>query len=278
MKTMAGKVQGNLAQEMDRGTAAKGQYTLWQILGIWLATGAPMWILGWLIYPALSKSLNPVDAGLLRIKLLTLGLIWEFVYAMIILFREEGDIRLATISRRFRLNHPVSPKTGVTSKRLWWWIIPLIALGALIDVGIGPLLDGIWTKLLPFFVEPEGYSMAALFAPELQARWVGAWGLLALFLLSSVFNSFLGEEFMFRGVLLPGMNGVFGGLDWVANGILFGLYHLHQPWSIPLNILAGLLIAFSAKRFGSNWFPIIIHSGQAVYFSVLILGLVLGLA
>ena len=23
------------------------QYTLWQILGIWLAAGAPMWLLGW---------------------------------------------------------------------------------------------------------------------------------------------------------------------------------------------------------------------------------------
>jgi hypothetical protein len=23
------------------------QYTLWQILGIWLAVGAPMWMLGW---------------------------------------------------------------------------------------------------------------------------------------------------------------------------------------------------------------------------------------
>jgi hypothetical protein len=39
-----------------------------------------------------------------------------------------------------------------------------------------------------------------------------------------------------------------------------------------------LLYAFTGRRYRSNWFPIIIHSGQSVYFIFLILGLVLGLA
>src|SRR5512145_740925 len=95
-------------------SSRKDQYTLWQILGIWLAGGAPMWLLGWVAYPAMSAGLPPVDAGLLRVKLLTIGLIWQFVLAMIILYREEGNIRLSTISRRFWLNHPVSTKTGET--------------------------------------------------------------------------------------------------------------------------------------------------------------------
>jgi hypothetical protein len=37
-------------------------------------------------------------------------------------------------------------------------------------------------------------------------------------------------------------------------------------------------MAFVARRYRSNWFPIILHSGQAFYFGFLILGLVLGLA
>jgi len=44
------------------------------------------------------------------------------------------------------------------------------------------------------------------------------------------------------------------------------------------SIAGGLIFAFSGKRFRSNWFPIILHSGQSVYLLVLILGLVLGLA
>jgi hypothetical protein len=44
-----------------------------------------MWLLGWVAYPALSAGLPPLDAGLLRYTLLTVGLAWEFVLAMIIL-------------------------------------------------------------------------------------------------------------------------------------------------------------------------------------------------
>jgi hypothetical protein len=154
----------------------RDQYTPWQILGIWLAAGAPMWLLGWVAYPALSAGLAPLDAGLLRYKLLTVGLAWEFVLAMIILYREEGDIRLRTIRRRFWLNHPLSPGTRATNKALWWWIIPLLILVAFIDLALRPALIS-WTGMVfPFLAEPTGYDGSALFAPELRGQFVGAWG------------------------------------------------------------------------------------------------------
>lgn len=43
----------------------------------------------------------------------------------------------------------------------------------------------------------------------------------------------LGEELLFRGLLLPRMQGVFGRWDWAGNGVLFALYHVHVPWVIP---------------------------------------------
>jgi len=49
----------------DLLTSAKIQYTLWQILGIWLAGGLPIWILAWLVYPALRQGLAAVNSGLL---------------------------------------------------------------------------------------------------------------------------------------------------------------------------------------------------------------------
>jgi membrane protease YdiL (CAAX protease family) len=259
-------------------TYKKEQYSLWQILGIWLVAGAPMWLLGWVAYPAMSAGLPPVDAGLLRMKLLTAGMIWQFVLAMIILYREEGDIRLGAIGRRFWLNHPISASTGKTKKALWWWIIPLILLYAFLEIAVrSPLMD-VWLKIFPFFADPGGSNFETVFAPENRAQWIGNWDLLGLFLTSAVFNTFLGEDFIFRGVLLPKMECVFGKWDWVANGILFSLYHLHQPWGILATMPADLVIAYSGKRFRSNWFPIILHSGQTVFFLFLIVGLILGLA
>ena len=278
MTTIVTKDQYNPVQERSAPAQETSQYTLLQILCIWTAAGAPMWALGWLVYPALSRDLTTVDAGLLRIKLLTVGLVWQFVLSMLLLYREEGNIRIETIRRRIWLNGPVSPKTGQKDNQLWWLLVPFLLLNIIMELGLAPFLNDLWIKLLPFLTEPEGYSPAVLFAPEVRALWIGAWDLLALQAVLSIFNTFLGEEFLFRGVLLPKMRGVFGRWDWVANGIAFGLYHLHQPWGLPGNILHGLLLAFTGKRYHSNWFPIILHSGQSIYFSVLILGLVLGLA
>jgi uncharacterized protein len=261
----------------DFSTFAKDQYTLWQILGIWLAAGAPMWLLGWVAYPSMSADLAPMDAGLLRMKLLTVGLVWQFVLAMIILYREEGNFRLSTISRRFWLNHPKSARSGETKKTLWWWLIPLILFVAAVEIGLRSTLVNVWTEIFPFFAEPEGYDFSAVFTPQLRAQLVGAWGLFALCFVSALFNTFLGEEFLFRGVLLPKMEGVFGKWDWVANGVFFSFYHLHQPWGILATLLGDLTLAYSGKRFRSNWFPIIIHSGQSLFFLFLIIGLVLGL-
>jgi membrane protease YdiL (CAAX protease family) len=259
-------------------TSNNNQYTLGQILGIWLAAAAPMGLLGWVAYPALSAGLAPLDAGLMRLKLFTVGLVWQFVLAMIILYREEGNIRLGTISRRFWLNHPKSARSGETNKALWWWLIPFIVLAAALGIGLRSTLVDVWTGIFPFFAEPEGYDMASMFTPELRAQMVGAWGLLGLLFVNQLFNTFLGEEFLFRGVLLPKMEGVFGKWDWVANGVLFSFYHLHQPWGILATLPADLIFAYSGKRFRSNWFPIILHSGQSVFFLFLLLGLVLDLA
>ena len=52
-----------------------------------------------------------------------------------------------------------------------------------------------------------------------------------------MFTTVLGEELLFRGYLLPRMNGAFGRGDWVANGLLFTVYHLHVPWAMPATLL-----------------------------------------
>ena len=278
MSTRVATSTNKLSKKENLQKLSKNQYTLWQVLGFWVAAAAPMALLGWVVYPVMSPGLPPLDAGLLRIKLLTGGLIWQFVLAMTILYREEGNIQLSTIRRRFWLNHPVSPVTGETKKALWWWIIPLFLLAAFVNIVLRTPLVDLWGKVVPFLAEPKGYDMSSLFSPELRAQMVGDWSLLGLFFVFALFNSVLGEEFLFRGVLLPKIEGVFGKWDWVANGVIFGLYHLHQPWGILDSILTGWIMAFSGKRFRSNWFPIILHSGETVFFLFLILGLVLGLA
>jgi hypothetical protein len=51
-------------------------------------------------------------------------------------------------------------------------------------------------------------------------------------------NYLWGEEYLFRSVLLPKMNGVFGKWDWVANGVLFELKHVYTRWLWGSGILS----------------------------------------
>ena len=133
--------------------------------------------------------------------------------------------------------------------------------------------------LLPFLAEPSAWSLnGALATPEARAELHGAWGTLVLYAANALLNTVLGEELLFRGILLPRMRGAFGRSDWLANGVLFGLYHLHQPWGMVSSIVHGtVLYGLPTRRFRSEWFGIAAHSGQSVFFLVLLLGLVLGL-
>ena len=90
-----------------------------------------------------------------------------------------------------------------------------------------------------------------------------------------VFNTVLGEELLFRGLLLPRMRGAFGRWDWLANGVLFAVYHLHLPWTIPVNLIDTLILAYPSRRYRSALIGIAVHSVQTIVFSALLLVLVL---
>ena len=258
------------------------QYSLARILAIWALAVVPMGILSWIVFPALSPDFrtDPLGAGVARIGLLTIGLIWQFVLAMVIVRQEAGDLHWTTVRRRLRLNAPLDPATGERRARLWLWVIPLIAAIVVWEVALGPSATRLWVSIFPFLAEPAGYSMNAVFASrEVLARLVGAWWFFGLFVINAIFNTVLGEEFLFRGVLLPRMQGAFGRWSWLANGVLFGCYHIHQPWSILSNAISGaLLVAFPSWRFCTTWMGVMVHSVQSVYFTFLVLGVVLGLA
>ena len=269
-----------MATNVSQKAAGTGeQYSLAKILGLWGAAAAPMAILGWIVHPALAAKSDPLGSGVIRVILMTVGLAWQFILSMIIVYREEGDLRWSTIRRRLWLTKPRDPKTGEPRGRLWLWLIPLIIL-LVTAIVILPALNGVWLKVFPFFAEPPSFALGTLLeSPQVQAQLVGAWWFLGLILVMAVFNGFLGEELLFRGVLLPKMEGAFGKWDWVANGVLMGAYHWHQPWNIPSSIVIAILFfAFPAKRFRSNWMTIIVHSMQYVFFIPTILALVLGLA
>lgn len=249
------------------------QYTLWQILGIWASVALPMVLLAWVVAPAIIPH-SPLHPGITYWLLMITGMAWQFLVSLAIIYRELGTLRWSAIRQRTWLHTPRDPKTDQPNPRLFWWLLPALFFSALVNMGLAGYLDAPMTWLFPALQPAQYQDTSQLAALDLK----GQWWLLGFLLVSYIFNYFLGEEFIFRGVLLPKMQGGFGKYDWVANAVLFGLYHLHKPWSIPTNIVGSLAMTWPARRFRSNWMAIVVHGVEGFLTLPLVLAGILGLA
>ena len=248
------------------------QYSLWQILGIWALVALPMALLAWVIAPAIIPY-SPLHPGITYWLLMIAGMGWQFVVALVILYRELGTLRWSAIRQRTWLQTPRDPKTDQPNPRLFWWLLPALFFSALVAFVLGQYLDAPIAWLFPALQPAQFMQMSQLVSPQFQ----GQWWILLIALDGFLFNYFLGEEFLFRGILLPKVQGLFGKYDWVANSVLFGLYHLHKPWSILSNIVIDLGSTWPSRRFRSNWMAVIVHGSEGIIVLAIVLGVILGL-
>jgi len=242
------------------------QYRLPAIFGVWACAALPMAALAWLFAPVLADRLageGSVPMAKALLICLTVGLVWQFVLVVILVRREQGTLRWPVLRQALWLRSPRSSRNGRLGGRVWLVLIPLIV--AFAAAGLIPSLSSPDDRDLGAFLESDaGQSF-------LSGNWLW-FGFMAVMWL---FNSVLGEELLFRGLLLPRMNGAFGRWDWAANGVLFATYHLHVPWMIPVNLLDAFILSYPSKRYRSAWIGIAVHSAQSLFFAVLVLTLVL---
>jgi membrane protease YdiL (CAAX protease family) len=252
-------------QRRSTGPVTIPQYGIGRILAVWAAAALPMAALAWLVAPALADALggsNALTRGL--IIALTAGLVWQFALVVGMVWAEQGTLRFAVVREALWLRAPRSPRTGRVGGRTWFVVIPFILLVAL-------------EEMLPAIPHPASRDLGEFFSSHAGHAFMhGAWGWYVVLIVMFVFNTVLGEELLFRGFLLPRMNGTFGRFDWLANGVLFGLYHLHVPWVIPAAMFDAFALAYPTKRYRSAWMGIAVHSAQSVVFAAIGLALVLG--
>ena len=247
-------------------SAAKetGQYTPNQILAIWASVALPMGFIYWVLLPMLMPRVT-ANPGLMYLVLITLGMVWQAVVAGIILRREVKPFTWENIKDRIWLHTLSDPRTCVASKWLYLWTIPLIAVNTVGPMLVGGLND-VWVKTLRFIAPPPYTSMQSMAGPPV----VGQWWLLGVVAVMIATNYFLGEELIFRGILLPKMNGVFGRWDFIANNVLFSLYHLHKIAIWPEPLVLDWIYPWAAKRFKSYWMAVLIHGSEGLIIVVLV--------
>ncbi|TCO59745.1 CPBP family intramembrane glutamic endopeptidase [Actinocrispum wychmicini] len=239
------------------------QYSRAAVLAVWLAAAAPMGVLAWIVTPAVAgPGATDRRSAVTLIVALTVGLIWQCVLVVALVAREQRSLRWPVLRDALWLTPP-SNSTGRRGGRLWLWTVPFVVGFAALQFVPLELSGPSTHDFGKFLSSAEGHDALR-----------GNWGLYVLILVLFLFNTVLGEELLFRGLLLPRMRGAFGRADWIVNSVIFGLYHVHQPWSILVSVLAGLLFAYPSRRFRSAWLGITVHSAQSVVFAVIALTIV----
>src|SRR3712207_4819304 len=220
-------------KQEDSRYAPVRQYSLAQILAVWAAAAIPMAVLAWVIAPLLGALLGGGDTAFIKALLLclTAGLVWQFVLTLILVGREQGTLRFSRVREALWLLSPRDPRSRRVGGRAWLWVIPFVVLFGLWEF-FGFNTSGPANRDLTLFVNSAGG----------QEFFGGNWGWFAVVVVQLVFVSFLGEDLLFRGLLLPRMRGVFGRGDFVANGVLFAFYHLRTPRSIPASVVADIIL------------------------------------
>lgn len=127
------------------------------------------------------------------------------------------------------------------------------SIGGVIVVGI---LSMVVMKTLEFFIGEFDHSPSFMsFEPLSKGRY---W-LLAVWFPYWLLN-ILGEEFLWRGVMLPRQEIVFGKYTWIVHGTGWLMFHLAFGWQLLITLLPLIYIqSYVVQKTKNSWNGVIMH-------------------
>jgi membrane protease YdiL (CAAX protease family) len=203
-------------------------------------------------------------------------LVLMFIASLVALRMEGYPVSWESIRERFRLRS--------MNRTDWVWMVVSFVvmmvgagifgvLGQLLVInGIIPLPENIPTVLLDPSVDPA--TMFTVFSDSLGPNAQGNWWLVVFSLILLAFNIF-GEEFWWRGVVLPRQELVHGKNTWLIHGTLWALFHAFKYWSWLGLLPVCLALSFVAQKRSNTWPGIITHFAVNGLSLVPILGAIL---
>ncbi len=172
-----------------------------------------------------------------------LGVFTPLIITGILIVKAEGyRISKATWITRLRFRR-------MTTRDLAWGISGLILVA---------LLSAMMLKGLELFVGKFDHSPSFMtFEPLTKGRY---WLLLVWF--PYWILNILGEEFLWRGVMLPRQEIAFGKYAWVIHGFGWGLFHIAFGWQLLITLIPIIFIqSYIVQRTKNSWVGVFMHGG-----------------
>lgn len=131
----------------------------------------------------------------------------------------------------------------------------LLAITGLITAA---LLSGALLKCMEWFIGPVNHTPPFMrferLSPErywILLVWLPYWLL-----------NIMGEEFLWRGVMLPGQEVAFGKYAWIIHGFGWGLFHFAFGWTMLITLVPLIFIqSYIVQKTRNSWVGVIMHGG-----------------
>jgi len=209
---------------------------------IYIPAAALMYTLTKYLIPYLSK-VTGQETILFWFIVAGLGIFLPLIITGIVILYSEGyKITKATWSGRLRFRK-------ITIRDLVWNIVGLILVG---------VLSGLILKVLELVAGKFDHSPSFMsFEPLTKGRY---WLLLVWF--PYWILNILGEEFLWRGVMLPRQEIAFGKYTWLIHGFGWGLFHIAFGWQLSITLIPLIFIqSYIVQKTKNSWNGVILHGG-----------------
>jgi membrane protease YdiL (CAAX protease family) len=172
-----------------------------------------------------------------------LGIFTPLIIIGILILKSEGfKLTMDTWKTRLRFRK--------VTRNDWLW-----SIAGLVVVGIfsGGIMMGMEMLIGKFDHSPAFMS----FEPLNPGRY---W-LLLVWLPYWILNIF-GEEFLWRGVMLPRQEKTFGKYAWLIHGFGWGLFHIAFGWQLLITLIPLIFIqSYIVQKTKNSWVGVIMHGG-----------------
>ncbi len=172
-----------------------------------------------------------------------LGIFTPMIITGLLILKSEGfPISKSTWIGRLRF-------CKISSRDILWGFVGLILVG---------IFSGLIMKGMEFVMGKFDHSPAFMsFEPLSKGRY---W-LLLVWLPYWILN-ILGEEFFWRGVMLPRQEISFGKYAWLIHGTGWGLFHIAFGWQLLATLIPLIYIqSFIVQKTKNSWIGVIMHGG-----------------
>ena len=176
-----------------------------------------------------------------------------FFLGALIAYRVEGNAwNWHAFTNRFRIRS--------IKGKFWLWVILFVA----VDIGLYLLVYSVGYPVVKWV--HDAYPTPAIInevlgnaTKFLGHELKGNWWLLGIWLIYYFFNV-LGEEFLWRGYILPRQELTHGKYTWVVHGLLWTLFHIFSPYNALMVLPGALFMSYIVYKYKNTTIFILSHA------------------